>query len=80
MRLIIFVIILVTGEGIMELRQAACDKLLLDRVDAKLRGKKISSLANRLRVATPVKRDEEVDFCYYLCLAFHDRPYTKCGE
>lgn len=31
----------------MELRQAACDKLLLDRVDAKLRGKKIGSVANR---------------------------------
>jgi len=55
-----FIHFLVTGDGIMELRQAACDKLLLDRVDAKLRGKKISSITNRLRVATPVKRDQMV--------------------
>ena len=46
----------------MELRQEACDKLLLDRVDAKLRGKKVSSITNRLRVAKPVKRDEEASF------------------
>ena len=50
----------VTGEGIMELRQAACDKLLLDRVEAKLRGRKVSSITNRLRVANPVKRDQVV--------------------
>ena len=49
----------VTGDGIMELRQEVCDKLLLDIVDAKLRGKKVSSITNRLRVAKPVKGDEE---------------------
>ncbi|CAK8671539.1 unnamed protein product [Clavelina lepadiformis] len=50
----------VTGEGIMELRQAACDKLLLDRVEAKMRGKKVTGVLNRLRVATPIQRDEKV--------------------
>lgn len=50
----------VTGEGIMELRQAACDKLLLQRVDAKMRGKKTNNIMNRLRVATPMQRDNKV--------------------
>jgi len=49
----------VTGEGIMELRQAACDKLLLQRVDAKMRGKKTNNIMNRLRVATPMQRDNK---------------------
>uniref|UniRef100_H2ZGF1 Nucleolar GTP-binding protein 1 n=1 Tax=Ciona savignyi TaxID=51511 RepID=H2ZGF1_CIOSA len=50
----------VTGEGIMELRQAACDKLLLHRVEAKMKGKKVTGVMNRLRVANPVLRDEKV--------------------
>lgn len=44
----------------MELRQAACDKLLLQRVDAKMRGKKVTNVLNRLRVATPKQRDQKV--------------------
>jgi len=44
----------------MEMRQAACDKLLLHRVDSKMRGKKVSGIMNRLRVATPVRRDQKV--------------------
>lgn len=44
----------------MELREAACDKLLLHRVDAKMRGKKVTNVLNRLRVAQPSKRDEKV--------------------
>ncbi|XP_002126966.3 GTP-binding protein 4 isoform X2 [Ciona intestinalis] len=49
----------VTGEGIMELRQAACDKLLLHRVETKMKGKKVEGVMNRLRVANPVLRDEK---------------------
>uniref|UniRef100_H2ZGE9 GTP-binding protein 4 n=1 Tax=Ciona savignyi TaxID=51511 RepID=H2ZGE9_CIOSA len=52
----------VTGEGIMELRQAACDKLLLHRVEAKMKGKKVTGVMNRLRVANPVLRDEKFFF------------------
>ena len=47
-----------TDEGIMELKQRACDTLLATRVDSKTRGPKMQSILNRLHVATPQKRDE----------------------
>ncbi|XP_039267970.2 GTP-binding protein 4-like [Styela clava] len=49
----------VSGVGIMELREDACDKLLLHRVDAKMRGKKVGNILNRLRVAQPTPRDDK---------------------
>merc|ERR1712110_683216 len=48
----------VSKEGIMAMRNEACDKLLLQRVEAKLRGSKAESIMSRLRVAMPEKRDE----------------------
>jgi nucleolar GTP-binding protein len=39
--------------GVMDVRNAACDKLLEVRVDAKVRGRKAASILNRLHVATP---------------------------
>ncbi|XP_035208562.1 nucleolar GTP-binding protein 1-like [Stegodyphus dumicola] len=50
----------VTGEGVVELRNEACDRLLAQRVDAKLKGKKASSILNRLEVIEPKPRDNKV--------------------
>jgi nucleolar GTP-binding protein len=47
-------------EGVMELKNKACDALLEHRVDAKLRGTKVDAIANRIHVAQPKPRDEIV--------------------
>ena len=47
-------------EGVMELRNKACDALLAHRVDSKLKGSKINSIINRIHVAQPVPRDDVV--------------------
>jgi nucleolar GTP-binding protein len=47
-----------TDEGVMELRNTACDKLLAARVEQKLKGVKIQSVINKLHLAEPVKRDD----------------------
>ena len=49
-----------TDEGVMELKNKACDALLQHRVDNKLKGNKINSILNRLHVAQPKARDEVV--------------------
>lgn len=38
----------------------ACDRLLAHRVDAKMKGKKVHDVLNRLHLAMPAKRDEKV--------------------
>lgn len=43
----------VNGDGVMELRNEACDRLLAHRVDVKLSGKKASGVLNRLNVVMP---------------------------
>ncbi|KAF9227100.1 P-loop containing nucleoside triphosphate hydrolase protein [Gyrodon lividus] len=47
-------------EGVMELKNKACDALLAHRVDAKLKGSKINAVINRIHVAQPVPRDDVV--------------------
>lgn len=47
-----------TKAGIMDMRNEACDKLLLQRVETKLRGRKTENILNRINVAVPAKRDE----------------------
>ncbi|EPS97194.1 hypothetical protein FOMPIDRAFT_1166735 [Fomitopsis schrenkii] len=49
-----------TDEGVMELKNKACDALLEHRVDQKLKGNKINSILNRLHVAQPKARDDVV--------------------
>ncbi|KNZ57593.1 nucleolar GTP-binding protein 1 [Puccinia sorghi] len=44
-------------EGVMEVRNQACDALLAHRVEAKEATKRVENVANRIRVAMPVKRD-----------------------
>lgn len=47
-------------EGVMELKNKACDALLAHRVDSKLKGSKINSVINRIHVAQPIPRDDNV--------------------
>lgn len=45
-------------EGIMDVRNKACELLLAHRVEQKLRGHRIESVANKIHVAMPQKRDD----------------------
>ncbi|KAJ1933654.1 Nucleolar GTP-binding protein 1 [Linderina macrospora] len=44
-------------QGVIETRDLACDKLLQQRVDMKLKGHKVSNVLNKLNVAQPGRRD-----------------------
>ncbi|CAH1774925.1 unnamed protein product [Owenia fusiformis] len=47
----------VSEEGVMNVKTEACDRLLAQRVEVKMKGKKVTSMLNRLHVAVPAKRD-----------------------
>lgn len=47
----------ITDEGVMTVREEACERLLAHRVDIKLRLKKTTDILNRLHVAMPAPRD-----------------------
>lgn len=49
-----------TDEGVMDLKNKACDALLEHRVETKLKGNKVNSILNRLHVAQPKARDDVV--------------------
>ncbi|KAM6948131.1 GTP-binding protein 4 [Aplochiton taeniatus] len=48
-----------TEEGVMQVKTEACDKLLANRVDSKMKGKKVQDVLNRLHLAMPAKRDQK---------------------
>ncbi|ORX36156.1 putative nucleolar GTPase [Kockovaella imperatae] len=45
-------------EGVMNVRNVACEALLAARVEQKLKGSRINAVANKIHVAMPVKRDD----------------------
>ncbi|KAF9526866.1 P-loop containing nucleoside triphosphate hydrolase protein [Crepidotus variabilis] len=47
-------------EGVMDLKNKACDALLAHRVDNKMKGTKVNSIINRIHVAQPKPRDDLV--------------------
>ncbi|KAI8515608.1 Nucleolar GTP-binding protein 1 [Branchiostoma belcheri] len=49
-----------SGEGVMEVKNKACDQLLAYRVENKMRSKKVNSVLNRLHLSVPQQRDEKV--------------------
>jgi nucleolar GTP-binding protein len=55
----IFEMSTVSEEGVIEVRNEACDLLLAHRVDNKIRGKKATGILNRLHVALPQPRDQK---------------------
>ncbi|KAH8023660.1 hypothetical protein HPB51_015156 [Rhipicephalus microplus] len=50
----------VTEEGVAEVRNEACDRLLAHRLEVKMQGRKIEGILNRLHVAIPTPRDSKV--------------------
>jgi nucleolar GTP-binding protein len=55
----VFEISTVSEEGLMDLRNAACDRLLAQRIQFKLSGKKGDKAVERLHVAQPSARDDK---------------------
>lgn len=54
----------ISEHGVSDVKAAACDKLLETRVDARIAGKKIDGVMNRLQVFEPKRRDNvERDIC-----------------
>ena len=49
-----------TDDGLMEMRNKACEKLLSVRVESKMKGQKINDVLSQLRVAVPATRDEKI--------------------
>lgn len=47
----------VSEEGVMDVRNTACDALLAHRVESKEKTRRVENVANRVRVAVPVARD-----------------------
>lgn len=47
----------VTEEGVMEVKMRVCDELLTQRVEVKMKSKKMPDILNRLHLATPTPRD-----------------------
>ena len=47
-----------SDEGVMDVKNTACDLLLAHRVETKLKGAKIHTVANRIHVAVPKPRDD----------------------
>ena len=45
-------------EGVIDVRNTACDALLAHRVEQKMRGNRIEAVANKIHVAMPQKRDD----------------------
>ncbi|KAK3597055.1 hypothetical protein CHS0354_022058 [Potamilus streckersoni] len=49
-----------TEEGVINLRNEACERLLAHRIETKIKSKKVNDVINRLRVAMPSQRDSKV--------------------
>lgn len=49
----------VTEEGVCEVKNEACERLLAHRVESKVQTKKVDSVLNRLHVAVPKQRDDK---------------------
>ena len=49
----------VSEEGIMSVKTEACDQLLAQRVEVKMKSKKAKDVMNRLHVAMPTQRDQK---------------------
>ncbi|TPX43712.1 hypothetical protein SeMB42_g04623 [Synchytrium endobioticum] len=48
-----------TEEGVMDVRNQACDMLLASRVEMKMKGHKVKDILNKLHLAAPMQRDDK---------------------
>jgi nucleolar GTP-binding protein len=51
-------------EGVMNVRNEACERLLAHRVELKIKSSKVNDVLNRLHLAEPKKRDNIVRFLF----------------
>ena len=58
-----------TEEGVMNVRNQACDKLLASRVENKMKGGKVNDVLNKLHLSQPQARDDKVCRQIYWYLA-----------
>lgn len=65
-----------TDEGVMELKNTACETLLTARVENKMRGAKMNSMLNRIHVAQPLRRDD-IERTPYIPQAVLDGTHKK---
>ena len=49
-------------EGVMAVRNEACERLLAHRVELKIKTSKVNDVLNRLHLAEPKKRDNKVNY------------------
>ena len=49
----------VSEEGVMAVKTEACDQLLAQRLEVKMKSKRVNEVVNRLHVATPTQRDNK---------------------
>jgi len=64
-------------EGVMAVREAACDSLLAHRVETKERTKRVDAVAHRIRVAVPAPRDEVERKPFIPAAVLEKRKYDK---
>lgn len=71
-----------TDEGVMEVKQAACDKLLEHRVESKMQktGKSVENILNRIHLAQPTKRDDKVRSPFIPQSVFEEMERLKNGD
>ncbi|KAJ9095276.1 hypothetical protein QFC21_005642 [Naganishia friedmannii] len=67
----------ITEEGVMSVRDAACDALLAHRVEQKMRGSRIDAVANKLHVAVPKQRDTKDRPAFIPPKALEKKKYDK---
>jgi nucleolar GTP-binding protein len=48
-----------TEEGIVNVKTQACELLLAERYEKKIKGKRMESVVNRIHIATPTPRDDK---------------------
>jgi len=48
-----------TEEGISNVKAQACELLLAERYEKKIKGKRMESVVNRIHIATPTPRDDK---------------------
>ncbi|EDV20962.1 Nucleolar GTP-binding protein 1 [Trichoplax sp. H2] len=49
----------VTEEGLFDVKKEACERLLAQRIEVKLKSRRVNDIINRVHVATPVQRDDK---------------------
>lgn len=67
-------------EGVMDVKNKACDALLAHRVDTKLQGSKINSVINRIHVAQPKARDDVVRAPFIPDVVKEKKKYDKADS